>query len=72
VSLVHDHAAEAEITEPAHVAVEHLVVEHDNVGEAVGSLAVALHHGGRAVGVQRAASRAQLVLTTFGTTTSSG
>ena len=50
VSLVHDHAAEAEITEPAHVAVEHLVVEHDDVGEAVGSLAVALHHGGRAVG----------------------
>jgi len=49
VSLVHDHPTEAEITEPAHVAVEHLVVEHDDVGEAVGSLAVALHHGGRAV-----------------------
>ena len=49
MSLVHDHAAEAEITEPPQVAVEYLVVEHDDVGEAVDSLAVALHHGGRAV-----------------------
>ena len=50
VGLVHDHAAEAEVAEPAQVAVEHLVVEHDDVGEAVDSLAVALHHGGRAAG----------------------
>ncbi len=45
VSLVHDHAAEAEITEPPYVAVEYLVVDHDDVSEAVDSLAVALHHG---------------------------
>ena len=50
MSLVHDHAAEAEVTEPAPVAVENLVVEHDDIGEAVDSLAVALHHGGRVVG----------------------
>ena len=50
MSLVHDHAAEAEVTEPAHVAVENLVVEHDDIGEAVDSLAIALHHRGRAVG----------------------
>ncbi len=50
VGLVHDHAAEAEVAEPAHVAVENLVVEHDDIGEAVDSLAVALHHGGRAAG----------------------
>ena len=50
VSLVHDHAAEAEVAEPAQVAVEHLVVEHDDIGEAVDRLAVALHHGGRPAG----------------------
>ncbi len=50
VGLVHDHAAEVEVAEPAHVAVEHLVVEYDDIGEAVDGLAVALHHGGRAVG----------------------
>src|SRR5262249_27251740 len=35
VSLVYDHAPEAEVTEPAHVAVENLVVEHDDIGESV-------------------------------------
>ena len=49
VGLVHDHAAEAEIAEPAQVPVEQLVVEHDDVGEAVDALAVAPHDGGRAV-----------------------
>ena len=60
------------VAEPADVAVEHLVVDDDDVGEAVDGLAVAVHDGGRAVGVHSPASRAQLVLTTFGTTTSSG
>ena len=49
VGLVHDHAAEAEVTEPPPVPVEHLVVHHDDVGEPVDRLAVALHHGDRAV-----------------------
>ena len=49
VSFVHHHAAEAEIAEPSHVAVEYLVVEHDDVREAVDRVAVALHHGDRAV-----------------------
>ena len=39
VRLVDDHPAEAEVAEPAHVTVEHLVVEHDGIGEAVDSLA---------------------------------
>ena len=49
VRLVDDHAAEAEVAEPAHVAVEHLVVDDDDVGEAVDRVAVAVDHGGRAV-----------------------
>ena len=35
VRLVDDHAAEAEVAEPADVAVEDLVVDDDDVGEAV-------------------------------------
>ena len=50
MGLVHDHAAEVEVAEPAHVPVEQLVVEHDDIGEAVDRLAVALDHGGRAAG----------------------
>ena len=49
VRLVDDHAAEAEVAEPPHVAVEHLVVDHDDVGEAVDRVTVAVDHGGRAV-----------------------
>ena len=49
VRLVDDHAAEAEVADPAHVAVEHLVVDDDDVGEAVDRVAVAVDHGGRAV-----------------------
>ncbi len=47
VRLVHDHAAEAEVAEPADVAVEHLVVDDDDVGEAVDGVAVTVDHGGR-------------------------
>jgi hypothetical protein len=54
------------------VTVEHFVVDDDNVREAVDGVTVAVDHGGRAVRGQRPTSRAQLVLTTFGTTTSSG
>ena len=50
VRLVDDHAAEAEVAEPAHMAVEHLVVDDDDVGEAVDRVTVAVDHGGRAVG----------------------
>ena len=49
VRLVDDHPAEAEVSEPAHVAVEHLVVDDDDVGEAVDRVPVAVDHGGRAV-----------------------
>ena len=35
VRLVDDHAAEAEVAEPADVPVEDLVVDDDDVGEAV-------------------------------------
>ena len=73
VRLVDDHAAEAEVAEPADVAVEHLVVDDHDVGEAVDRVAVAVDHGGRAVAASRGpTSCAQLVLTTLGTTTSSG
>ena len=48
VRLVDDHAAEAEVAEPADVPVEHLVVDDDDVGEAVDGVAVAVDHGGRA------------------------
>ena len=72
VRLVDDHAAEAEVAEPPDVTVEHLVVDDDDVGEPVDRVAVAVDDRGGRVGVQRPASRAQFVLTTFGTTTSSG
>jgi hypothetical protein len=49
VRLVDDHAAEPELAEPPHVAVEHLVVDHDDVGEAVDRVAVAVDDGDRAV-----------------------
>ena len=49
VRLVDDHAAEAEVAEPADVPVEHLVVDDDDVGEAVDRVAVAVDHGGGAV-----------------------
>ena len=49
VRLVDDHAAEAEVAEPADVPVEHLVVDDDDVGEAVDRVAVAVDHGGRAL-----------------------
>ena len=49
VRLVHDHAVEAEVADPTHMAVEHLVVHDDDVGETVDRLAVAVDHGDRAV-----------------------
>ena len=49
VRLVDDHPAEAEVAEPADVPVEHLVVDDDDVGEAVDRVAVAVDHGGRPV-----------------------
>ena len=58
VRLVDDHAAEAEVAEPADVAVEHLVVDDDDVGEAVDRVAVAVDHGGRPVAASRARPRA--------------
>ena len=45
VGLVDDHALEAELAEPSDVTVEDLVVDHDDVGEAVDVLAVAVHDG---------------------------
>ena len=42
VRLVDDHAAEAEVAQPADVAVQHLVVDDHDVGEAVEVLAVAV------------------------------
>ncbi len=49
VRLVDDHAAEAQLAQPAPVAVEHLVVDDDDVGETVDGVAVALDRGRRAV-----------------------
>jgi hypothetical protein len=46
VRLVDDHAAQAEVAEPSHVAVEHLVVDDDDVGESVDRVTVAVDHGG--------------------------
>ena len=57
VRLVDDHAAEAEVAEPADVAVEHLVVDDDDVGEAVDRVAVAVDHGGGAARASRARPR---------------
>ena len=45
VRLVDDQAAEAVLAHPADVAVEDLVVDHDDVGEPVDGLAVAVDHG---------------------------
>ena len=50
VRLVDDHAAEPEVPEPADVPVQHLVVDDHDVGEAVDRVAVAVDHGGGAVG----------------------
>ena len=72
VRLVDDHPAEAEVAEPAPVAVEHLVVDDDDVGETVDVSPSPWTAVAGRCGTQRAASRTQLVLTTLGTTTSSG
>ena len=48
VRLVDDHPAEAVLAEPADVPVEDLVVDDDDVGEAVGGVAVAVDDGRRA------------------------
>ena len=58
VRLVDHHAAEAEVTEPADVPVEDLVVDDHDVGEAVDRVAVAVDHGDRAVGRPQARPRA--------------
>ena len=50
VRLVDHHRAEAEVAQPADVPVEHLVVDHHHVGEAVDVLAVAVDDGGHPVG----------------------
>ena len=69
VRLVDDHAAEAVVAEPADVPVEHLVVDDHDVGEAVDRrspspwITVTVR-----CGVQSSTSRAQLALTTLGTT----
>ena len=49
VRLVDDHAAQPEVTEPADVAVEDLVVDDDDVGEGVDLLAVAVDDRDRPV-----------------------
>ena len=49
VRLVHHHAAEAELPEPADVPVEHLVVDDHDVGETVDGFAVAVNDGRLAV-----------------------
>ena len=49
VRLVDHHPAEAVVAEPADVPVEHLVVDHHDVGEAVDLVAVAVDHGHAAV-----------------------
>ena len=50
VGLVDHHRAEAELPQPADVAVEDLVVDDHDVGEAVDVVAVAVDHGDLAVG----------------------
>ena len=50
VRLVDHHAAEAVLAHPADVTVEHLVVDHHDVGEAVDRVAVTVDHRHRAVG----------------------
>ncbi len=68
---VDDHPAEPELP-ASDVPVEHLVVDDDDVGEAVDGVAVALDRGGLAAGGPQAGLGTEFVLTTFGTTTSSG
>ena len=46
VGLVDDHPAQAQLPEPAHVPVEHLVVDDDDVREAVDRVPVAVDHRG--------------------------
>ncbi len=46
--LVDDHTAESEVAEPPLVAVEHLVVDDHDVGEAVDGVAVTVDRGGLA------------------------
>jgi hypothetical protein len=71
--LVDHHAAEAWSPIQSDVPVEYLVVDDDDVGEPVDRLAVAVDHSAPLrVGVHNPTSRAQLVLTTLGTTASSG
>ena len=50
VRLVDDHPAEAEVADPVDVAIEHLVVDDDDVGEAVDGLTVAVDRRGLAIG----------------------
>ena len=50
VRLVDHHAAEPVVADPVDMPVEHLVVDHDDVGEPVDRLAVAVDHGHRPAG----------------------
>ena len=45
VRFIDDHALEAEPAEPADVAVEHFVVDDDDVAECIDLFAVAVHDG---------------------------
>ena len=49
VRLVDDHAVEPEVAEPSDMAIEDLVVDDDDVGEAVDGVTVSVHDGGLAV-----------------------
>ena len=73
VRLVDDHAAEAVVADPADVPVEHLVVDDRRCRRS--RRCRRRRRGSRwrcGRGSRRSTSRAQLVLTTLGTTTSSG
>ena len=70
--LVDDQAAEAVLAHPADVPVEDLVVDDHDVGEPVDVSPSPWITVTVRLGVHIAASRAQLVLTTFGTIASSG
>ena len=50
VRFVNDHAFEAETTEPPDVAVEHFVVDDDDIAEGVDGVTVTMHNSRSATG----------------------
>ncbi len=50
MGLVDHHALESHLSNPVEVAIEHLVVNDDHVGERIHVLSIAVNHGGATAG----------------------